>query len=70
MYLARQIIKHKTHYYIRASYPEGDCFKSRDLFDLGSDPTQFITYPGGHGYYYDEVIEETLAEATVPDGRR
>ena len=60
MYLARKVIHQQTHYYIRESYADGDCFKSRDLFDLGSDPTQFIIYPGGHGYYYDETVEEGL----------
>jgi len=62
MYLARKTIDHKTRYYIRASYAVGASFESRDLFDLGSDPSQHIIYPGGHGYYYDDIIEETLAE--------
>ena len=60
MYLARKTIDHKTRYYIRASYAKDSCYKSRDLFDLGSDPSQYIIYPGGHGYYYDDIIEETL----------
>ncbi len=66
MYLARKNIEHRTRYYIRASYAEGACFKSRDLFDLGSDPSQYIIYPGGHGYYYDDIIEEALVEHGFP----
>jgi hypothetical protein len=62
MYLARKTIKHKTSYYIRASYADSGCFKSRDLFDLGSDPSRYIVYPGGHGYYYDDSIKEALAD--------
>ena len=60
MYLARKIVNRKTHYLIRESYADGDGFKSRDLFDLGRDPSRFIIYPGGHGYYYDETIEADL----------
>jgi hypothetical protein len=60
MYLARKKIENQTHYYIRASYADGGCYRSRDLFYLGVDPSQYIVYPGGHGYYYDEIVEETL----------
>lgn len=61
MYLAREHIKGKTHYIIRQSYPSAGQFKSRDLFNLGTDPTRFINYPGGNSYYYDPVIEEALS---------
>jgi len=62
MYLARMKIKDQTHYYIRDTYHEGSCLKSRDVFDLGTDPSKHIIYLGRHGYYYDESIEETLAK--------
>lgn len=62
MYLARQTIKNKTHYIIRQSYAHHGCLKSRDLFDLGTDPGRFIIYPGGNSYYYDPAIEEALAQ--------
>jgi hypothetical protein len=62
MYLARTKIKNQTHYYIRDSYQDGPCLKSRDVFDLGTDPSKHIIYLGGHGYYYDEAIEDTLAK--------
>jgi hypothetical protein len=60
MYLARKIIKKQTHYYIRDTYQDGTHLKSRDVFDLGTDPSAYILYPGGNGYYFDEVIEEAL----------
>jgi hypothetical protein len=62
MYLARTKIKDQTHYYIRETYPDGACLKSRDVFHLGTDPSQHIIYLGAHGYYYDEAIEEALAQ--------
>jgi hypothetical protein len=33
---------------------------SRDLFDLGTDPAQYIIYPGGNAFYIDPVIEDHL----------
>ncbi len=62
MYLARQTIKDKTHYFIRQSYDHHGCLKSRNLFDLGTDPARFIIYPGGNSYYYDLSVEEALAQ--------
>jgi hypothetical protein len=62
MYLARRKIKNQTHYYIRDTYREGPYLKSRDVFDLGKDPSVYVIYASGHGYYFDEVIEETLAQ--------
>lgn len=61
MYLARERIHNKTHYYIRHSYKAGNHFKSRHLYDLGTDPTQFIIYPGGNSYYYDLDLIDALA---------
>ncbi len=65
MYLAQERIKQQTHYYIRETFQEDLQLKSRVLFDLGTDPTQYIIYPGGKGYYFDEVVEETLRERGV-----
>lgn len=62
MYLARTTIGKQTHYHIRETYRDGDCLKSRDLFHLGTDPSRYIIYPGGRGYYFDAVVEETLRE--------
>jgi hypothetical protein len=65
MYLAQKRNKQQTHYYIRETYREGPLLRSRDVFDLGTDPTQYIIYPGGKGYYFDEVLEETLRERGI-----
>lgn len=62
MYLAHVSINRETHYIIRQSYIGAGCMKSRDLVDLGTDPTRFIVYPGGRSYYFEPIIEETLRE--------
>lgn len=66
MYLARIHIKGRLHYFIRESFLHDGCLRSRDLFDLGTDPTHFIRYPGGNAYYIDEVVEESLAAFGAP----
>lgn len=67
MYLYRKRKGNETHYSIRESFREQGCWKSRHLFDLGTDPAAYIVYPGGCSYYYDERIEETFAEkGTTP----
>jgi hypothetical protein len=48
-------------YLIRQSYADGDCYRNRDLFDLGSDPSRFIKYPGGNGFYIDTTVEDAIA---------
>ncbi len=69
MYLAREKIKGVTHYYIRESYPEGDTFLSRDLIDLGTEPAEYIIYPGGNAFYIDTAVEEHLDKLGVtPQG--
>ena len=60
MYLAQIKINGETRYCIRESYPHGDYFLSRDLFDLGPDPGRFIIYPGGNSFYIDETIENRI----------
>lgn len=69
MYLARLIEKRNPRFVIRQSYPDGNGMQSRDLFDLGTDPTRYIIYVGGSGYYYDEALHEALAEAGVEDAQ-
>lgn len=65
MYLARYYKRGRTHYVIRQSYADGNGLSSRNLFDLGHDPSQFITYVGGKGYYYSEQLTETLSQAGI-----
>ncbi len=65
MYLAQKKIKGRTHYTIRESYRQHRQFVSRDLFDLGTDPSRFIVYPGGNSFYIHESIEERLNALNV-----
>jgi hypothetical protein len=60
MYLARTLNRRPTRYILRQSVREGDAMVSRDLFDLGSDPTRYIVYPGGNAYYYAEALTDAL----------
>ena len=63
MYLARLSDKNnRRRYKIRQSYADGPCYRSRDLFDLGDDPSRFIVYPGGNGFYIDTVVEDAIAD--------
>lgn len=62
MYLARTTRGRPTRFTIRETYRDGGVWKSREVFDLGTDPSRFIIYPGGRGYYFDETVEETLRE--------
>ena len=60
MYLSRNTIDRQTHYSIRETYADGDCLKSQHLFDLGTDPSKYIIYPGGKGYYFDDRVQDAL----------
>ncbi|MFO8048704.1 MAG: DnaJ domain-containing protein [Desulfosudaceae bacterium] len=72
MYLARQQINQKTHYFIRESFFDGRIMRSRDLFDLGREPQAYIIYPGdGPAFYFDEELCEALeALGVAPDNDR
>ncbi len=66
MYLARHRIKGKTHYSIRESYSDqNDTMRSRELVYLGTDPTQYIIYPGGNSFYIDEMVEDRIQDKGV-----
>ncbi len=68
MYLAAKQIKGTVRYYIRESFKDGEWLKSRDLFDLGAHPDQYIIYPGGSACYFHEDIYDQLNEKGVtPD---
>ncbi len=60
MYLARETKNKKIRFSIRHSFMENGIYKSRNLFNLGTDPSKYIIYPGGNGYYFDPVVEETV----------
>jgi hypothetical protein len=66
MYLARLPDKINGYrYLIRQSYADDHCYRSRDLFDLGDDPSRFIVYPGGNGFYIDTFVEDAIAEQGI-----
>jgi len=60
LYLARHIIKGKPQYSIRQSYRDDKNYLSRELFDLGPNPTNYIVYPGGNAFYIDEAVTDRL----------
>lgn len=62
MYLARQRKGNVMHYAIRESYLDDRQWKSRHLYDLGTDPSRYIHYPGGNGYYYAPEILDSLSD--------
>lgn len=68
MYLARHRVKGKINYTIRESYENDAGLRSRDLFELGSDPSKYIVYPGGNAFYVDEAVEEQLLAAGLQPG--
>ena len=65
MYLARKHIQGALHYIIRESYRDGDVLRSRDLFDLGSDPARYIVYPGGNSFYIREDVRDSLTRQGI-----
>ena len=68
MYLARQTINRCVNYSIRESYREGKDYRSRELFDLGPDPSAYIVYPGGNAFYVDEAVTDRLLQlGVIPD---
>jgi hypothetical protein len=68
LYLAKHRIKGRLHYFIRESYEDGGCYRSRELFCLGTNPARYIVYPGGNAVYIDEVVEDTLCSLGVKPG--
>jgi hypothetical protein len=55
----------RSHYLLRESCIIADALTFRDVFDLGTDPSEFIHYPGGNAFYLDEQMEAAVAERVV-----
>jgi len=65
LYLAQKTVNGQTYYSIRESYFHQNRILSRKLFDLGTDPAQYIVYPGGNSFYIHESIEDRLNDLNV-----
>ncbi len=63
MYLARHFIDNCLHYQLCESWLDGEVYRNRKLLDIGSDPEQYIVYPGGTSFYIDDQIFERLQAA-------
>ena len=68
MYLARRTVQGITRYAIRETYRKEGVLTSRELFDLGFDPSRYIHYPGGNAFYIDLDIEDQLTTLGVESG--
>jgi len=62
LYLASKKINGQIQYVIRETYQHKNCFRSRDLIELGPDPARHIIYPGGNAFYIHESIEDRLID--------
>ncbi|MFZ2445532.1 MAG: J domain-containing protein [Syntrophobacteraceae bacterium] len=66
VYLTRVRLPDDYHYILRETYSDNGILKSRDLMDMGRDPSAHIHYPGGSGFYFDAAVEDTLRAKGVP----
>ncbi len=62
MYLKRVKQTHGFHYTLCESFWDKDCWRHRELMDLGPHPGDHIEYPGGNSFYINEEVEESLLE--------
>jgi hypothetical protein len=67
MYLAELVRNGRKRYIIREScyHRKGGCWRSRDLFDLGRTPWDYIEYPGGNSFYISESVCDRLDDLDV-----
>ena len=68
MYLARKRIGEKTHFLLRESFREGGRYLHRDLFDLGENPSEFIEYPGGNSFHFNDRLTAALRSRGINAG--
>ena len=65
MYIAYKKNNGQSQYILRESCTIDSQLTFRDLFNLGSDPSLLIKYPGGNAFYFDEKMEDILSESGV-----
>ena len=63
LYLARTILSTLYRYSLRLSFWDDheQCYRSRELVDLGEDPNAYLTYPNEHCFYVSETLDEKVA---------
>ena len=62
LYLKRVYARDGYHYILSESVQDEGCWKHRPLMDLGSDPEDFIEYPGGNSFHVKESLLENVQE--------
>jgi len=65
LYLRRVRRGRGFRYILRESYRVGDAYRHRDLMDLGTNPEEYIVYPGGNGFYFRFEVEESLRDQGI-----
>ncbi|MFO8031958.1 MAG: J domain-containing protein [Desulfohalobiaceae bacterium] len=68
MYLARVRLGNRLHYIIRGSVIQDGVYVSQDLLDLGSNPGEYIEYPGGNSFYISQEVEDALQAKGLDPG--
>lgn len=78
LYLARALYGARPRYFFRQTCrdEESGLLSSRQIFDLGDNPSRFIVPLGSHGYCVDDRVIDTIrpfvagdaGEMAVPDG--
>ncbi len=62
MYLEKQEIDGGLNYFICETFNDRRNLNARTLFDLGTNPSNYIIYPGGNSYYIHESVELSMIE--------
>jgi hypothetical protein len=64
LFLARTILSIPYRYSLRLSFWDDheQCYRSREIADLGEDPNIHLIYPNENCFYVNETLDETVAE--------
>ncbi|PID71680.1 MAG: hypothetical protein CSA31_01205 [Desulfobulbus propionicus] len=65
MYLARKITPGGVHYTMRHTYLDGEVYRFKNVFDLGTAPENYINYSGDVHFEIDETVVLALTEHGV-----
>jgi hypothetical protein len=70
LYLKRENHGGDDSYSLCESYRSGGCWKHRILVKLGTNPEDFIEYPGDNSFYIRESLEEERRRLNPDDSSR